>query len=203
LTRGTLYSIYILPDIIGQFIKQFDGIDVALAIENTKHITDKVLECAIDFAFVEGVVNEPDIVIEEFCIDELTIIVPPDHILAQAGIIDAQDLLKEKIIMRESGSGTREIFENVLTAHHVQYSIALELGNTEAIKNAVAAGMGLSCVSERCIKKELTAGSLVKVKLDGIEFIRRLNLIYHRDKDIIPLFCKFIDFARNTINNYK
>ncbi|MGL5514452.1 MAG: LysR family transcriptional regulator, partial [Sporomusa sp.] len=92
LGASTTIGIYILPDIIGQFIKQFDGIDVALAIENTKHITDKVLESAVDFAFVEGVVNEPDIVIEEFCIDELTIIVPPDHTSAQTGIIDAHDL---------------------------------------------------------------------------------------------------------------
>lgn len=149
---STTIGIYILPDIIGKFTKEYKGIDTSIAIENTKLISDMILENSIDFAFVEGPVYNEEIIKENFCNDELVFITSPEHPWSNKDEISIDEIDKEKIIMREMGSGTREVFESYMTANNVNYNIAFELGNTEAIKKAVEAGLGISCISKRCIK---------------------------------------------------
>jgi DNA-binding transcriptional LysR family regulator len=98
--------------------------------------------------------------------------------------------------MREHGSGTREIVENVLNTNGIHYKVDFELGNIEAIKKAVEAGLGISCISKRCIKKEVEDGRLAVIRLKRIRIIRKLNLIYHKDKYLSNLFNEFINFAK-------
>lgn len=192
---STTIGIYLLPDMIGGFVKLYNGIDVAITIDNTKMIVDKILDNSIDLAFVEGPVQQPEIVVNKFCLDRLAVIAPSDHRWAQKGVVPLAELACEKIIMRELGSGTREIFENVLRSHSVPYHTVIELGNTEAIKNAVAAGLGVSCISERCIAQEIKAGRLVSVAVEGVDICRDFYLIYHRDKYLTTLIKEFMGYA--------
>jgi len=203
LGASTTSGIYVLPDIVGQLVKLYPGIDVSIIIENTSQIAELIINNAVDFAFVEGSIHKKNIVIDEFCKDNLTMIVPSGHAWAKAGFIDPKRLIEEKLIMRESGSGTREVFENVLNANQIPYNVTFELGNTEAIKNAVAAGLGISCVSERCIVKELAAGTLEKVELSGIEIKRPFNLIYHQDKCMTERFNTFVEMAWLMVNKHR
>ncbi|MDK2919414.1 MAG: hypothetical protein PWQ37_2147 [Candidatus Petromonas sp.] len=193
---STTIGIYILTDIIGKFTKKHKEVDTSITIENTKIITDMILENKIDFAFVEGPVYSDEIIVEKFCNDELVFITPPDHPWSKLKSIDMKKIAEEKIIMREQGSGTREIVENVLNTNGIHYKVDFELGNIEAIKKAVEAGLGISCISKRCIKKEVEDGRLAVIRLKRIRIIRKLNLIYHKDKYLSNLFNEFINFAK-------
>lgn len=196
---STTIGIYILPHIIGSFTKKYRGIDISIGIENTKLISNMILENMIDFAFVEGPVYNEEIVKEDFCSDELIIITSSEHPWAKKKVISAEDLCKERIIMREKGSGTREVFESYMTANNINYEIAFELGNTEAIKKAVEAGLGVSCISKRCVIEEVKSNRISIVKLREFDIKRRLLLIYHKDKFLSRLFKTFILFAREKI----
>lgn len=194
---STTIGIYILTDVIGRYTRLNTDIDVSIIIENTKNIADLILENKIDFAFVEGPVHAEEIIVEPFCDDELTIITHPSHPWANAQIIDIQEIQSEKFIMRESGSGTREVFEEMLNNNGINLNIGLELGNTEAIKKAVEVGLGVSCLSKRAVQSKVQRGQLAAISLNGIKISRKLNLIYHRDKYLSNLFKHFIEFAKN------
>ncbi|KEI83498.1 LysR family transcriptional regulator [Clostridium botulinum] len=196
---STTIGIYILPDIIGKFTKQYKGIDTSIAIENTKLISDMILDNSIDFAFVEGPVYNEEIIKENFCDDELVFITSPEHPWSNKDEISINEVDREKIIMREIGSGTREVFESYMTANNVNYNIAFELGNTEAIKKAVEAGLGVSCISKRCIKNEINNNTLSWTKLKEFEIKRKLILIYHKDKFLSTLLKTFIKFALKNV----
>ncbi|MCR1934906.1 selenium metabolism-associated LysR family transcriptional regulator [Clostridium tepidum] len=192
---STTIGIYILPDIIGKFSKEYKGIDISIAIENTKLISNMILDNSIDLAFVEGPVYNEEIIKENFCDDELVFITSSEHQWSNKDYISIDEIQKEKIIMREMGSGTREVFESYMTSNNVNYNIAFELGNTEAIKKAVEAGLGISCISKRCIKNELNNNKLSQTKLKEFQIKRNFILIYHKDKFLSKLLKTFIKFA--------
>ncbi len=196
---STTIGIYVLPDIIGCFIKKYKGIDISIAIENTRIIADMIIENKLDFAFVEGPVYDDEILVEKFCDDELVFICHPEHQWAEKKYIDVIDITKEKVIMREVGSGTREVFENLMHSIEGTYNMAFQLGNTEAIKKAVEAGLGVSCISKRCCENELSKGTLAIARLKHKSIIRELSLIYHKDKFVSKLFWEFIKFSKEKV----
>lgn len=202
---STTIGIYILPQIIGEFHQNYrdKDIEISINIENTKIIADMILKNQIDFAFVEGPVFSDEIIEDFFCHDELVFITPPNHPWAQYDEIDLKLLENSKIIMREKGSGTREIFEEALKEFDVKYYVDFELGNTEAIKKAVEANLGVSCISRRCVEKEALDGKIVIRRLKGLRIMREFHLIYHKDKYLSKLFNLFIDFCNSKVGSNK
>jgi DNA-binding transcriptional LysR family regulator len=197
---STTIGIYMLPEIIGSFYQEYKDIEVSIVIENTKIIADMILKNQIDFAFVEGPVFTSEIEEDFFCDDELVLITPPGHRWSQMDEIDLRELENVEFIMREQGSGTREIFEEALKEYEVNYEIKFELGNTEAIKKAVEANLGVSCVSQRCVEKEAMDGSIVVRNIKGLKIMREFHLVHHKDKYFSKLFSLFIDFCRDHVN---
>lgn len=202
---STTIGIYILPQIIGEFHQKYryKDIEISINIVNTKIIADMILKNQIDFAFVEGPVFSDEIIEDFFCLDELVFIIPPNHPWVQYDKIDLKFLENTKIIMREKGSGTREIFEEALKRFDVNYCVDFELGNTEAIKKAVEANLGVSCISRRCVEKEARDGKIVIRRLKGLRIMREFHLIYHKDKYLSKLFNLFIDFCKSKVDNKK
>lgn len=192
---STTIGIYVLPDIIGRFLNRYPGVEFSITIENTKVVEERVLDNAVDFAYVEGPVDSQEVAVEEFCGDELVFITHPRHPWAAAGWVDIPEVSRGKFILREAGSGTREVFERAMREAGVSYKVAFELGNTEAIKKAVEAGLGVSCISLRSVTREVELGKLAVVKLNQMDIKRTFNLIYHRDKYMSALFQAFTQFA--------
>lgn len=192
---STTIGIYILTDIIGKYTKLNKGVDVSIIIENTKNISNLILENKIDFAFIEGPVHSDEIIVKDFCDDELVIITSPEHPWTDKKEICVKEIEKEKIIMRELGSGTREVFEKILISNNIIPTFSLELGNTEAIKKAVEAGLGISCISKRAIQREVEYKKLAIINIKDIKITRKLNLIYHKDKNFSNLYDSFIAYC--------
>ncbi|WP_373898648.1 selenium metabolism-associated LysR family transcriptional regulator [Haloimpatiens sp. FM7315] len=196
---STTIGIYIMPDVIGKFSKKYPDIDISIIVENTENIVKLIEENKLDIAFVEGPVHSDEIRLEKFCEDELVFITNSDHPWTRDKKIVKEDILKEKIIIREKGSGTREVFVDALKKRDIDFKIFMELGHTEAIKKAVEAGIGVSCISKRCVKDEVNYGKLVVAKIDDLRIIRNLYLIDHKDKYISKLIRTFVNFAKEYI----
>lgn len=113
---STTIGIYILPDIIKEFLSEHQGIEISLSVENTINIEKMILENEIDFAYIEGKSCFEEIIKEEIWEDELIFICSPEHNwnkkdVLKRGILKKEDIANEKFIMREPGSGTREVVE--------------------------------------------------------------------------------------------
>jgi len=198
---STTIGIYILPDIIGSFSKIYDNIDISIIIENTENIVKLIEENKIDVAFVEGPPHSDEIEIQKFCDDELVFITSKTHPWVKSKKILQSDIVKEKIILREKGSGTREVFMAALKQKSIDCNIFMELGHTEAIKKAVEAGLGISCISKRCVKDEVNYGKLMISSIEGLKIKRDLYVIHHKDKYISNTISTFWKFAKEKTKN--
>src|SRR3990172_6543578 len=154
---------YLLPTIISAFKKKVPQVNISLVVNNTKTITEKLNAGEIDIALVEGDVSKQRFAVETLLSDELVIIMSPAHPWAERRNIPGIELNKEPIILREEGSGTRQIILKRLEEHGMKLAdlkISLVLGSTEAIKSAVEEGVGVSIVSPLGPPKAVTTGAL-------------------------------------------
>ena len=197
---STTIGIYILPEIIKSFSEKYPDIEISIIIENTTNIKSLILENKVDFAYVEGEIKSEEINKEKIWEDELVFICGNNHKWNNVDKIKSEDLSREKLIMREYGSGSREIIEYYLKSKKIDYNIFLELGNTEAIKRTVAANLGIGCISEKCIEENIKQGNLNCFRLEERKIKRDLLLITHKDKFISNNMNEFISFSKE---NYK
>ena len=110
------------------------------------------------------------------------------------------DLNGKDFIVREKGSGTRELFETLMAVNEITWNPIWICNNTEAIKNAVASGMGISVISRMTVQKEVDSGQLFVVEIDGIHFERKFNIVYHKNKFISDVMESFINTCRIKYN---
>ncbi|WP_300349520.1 LysR family transcriptional regulator [Clostridium sp.] len=181
---STTIGIYILPEIIKEFNELYKNIEISLIIENTQIIEKLIMENKVDIALVEGYVTSTELEVQSVGKDELVFIANPKNTIFLKDEITLDDLEKEKFIMRELGSGTREIVENYLKNNGCNYNIHMELGNTEAIVRIVESGLGIACVSFKAIGDRINNGSIKDIKIQNVKVSRDLYLIYHKDKFI-------------------
>jgi DNA-binding transcriptional LysR family regulator len=173
---------YLLPGLVADFHRQTPQVEVFTRVDNTNVIEKNLLEDKLDLGMVEGPVNSPHIVEEFFCDDDLVFIASPQHPLAQSGKRTVLDLAGQAFIVREAGSGTQAIFEQAMRAAGINWKTAGVCNNNEAIKQAVAANLGLAMVSKIAVTAEVLQGKIVLLEVAGMSIKRKFNLIYHRQK---------------------
>lgn len=173
---------YLLPRLIGQFRASHPGSRIELDVGNTQKVIEAVLHFEIDVGFVEGPCMDPDIEPLFWRADELAICATPDHPLAQPGAATAEALRAADWILRERGSGTREVVEQLLTSQLGDIRLAMELGGTEAIKRAVESGMGISCLPTIALSGAVERGNLVALDTPFLHLTRALHIVLHRQK---------------------
>ena len=177
---STTIGNYILPAVIADFKHTHPKIKINVFIGNTKRVLELLNSGTIDFGFVEGEVSKQKMKADPIIPDELTMIVPPMHQWAKKKVVSILEVTKEPFILREEGSGTRQMIEKFLAGHGINVSdmrIALVLGSTEAIKEAVENGMGVSIVSKWAARKEAKYGSLKLVTPKEEKILRTFSLI--------------------------
>jgi len=201
LTIGASSTIgnYLMPAVISGFKKRFPAVKVHLIIGNTKTIVDLLNSASIDVGFVEGEVIKQKLTTEKFLIDEMVLIIPPQHPWANRASISIMELPKEHFIMREEGSGTRQMIEKYLTKYGISsqnIKIALIMGSTESIKSAVEEGLGVSIVSKWATKKEVHYKTLKTVTFREAKFEREFSLLRRKIKGSTYTLDTFLGFLR-------
>ncbi|MFD4818717.1 LysR substrate-binding domain-containing protein [Peribacillus butanolivorans] len=170
---------YLLPSLLGKFKKQQPDVKVTLTIKNTPRVLEDLSNDVIDLALVEGLVENTDFIVEKFADDELILVCPSDHPWKDRKEIQLEELGNERMIWRESISGTRLIVENMLREHGVLEKIEsyMEIGSTQAIKSAVESGLGISILPRLTVARELDQGFLREVGISRIDITRNLWLV--------------------------
>lgn len=117
-------------------------------------------------------------------LDELALIVPPGHAWARRARLDLSALARERLLMREEGSATRQVTERALEQADIKIGRVLVLDHTEAIKQAVMAGLGVALVSIYAVRGELETGRLVRVRLRGLDIQRHFHVIHNEARTL-------------------
>jgi DNA-binding transcriptional LysR family regulator len=177
-TPGT----YLLPQVIRRYQDRFPQVAVALEIGATARIQERVLRGELDLGVVGAGADDPHLAIEPWLDDELVIVAAPSHPLARMGGVNARGLLEHRVILREQGSATRDTVERALRDAGLMLTPAMELGSSEAIKEAVAAGLGVAILSQMAVRVDIDAGRLVMIPTPDLVIRRRFYVAVHRQK---------------------
>lgn len=186
---------YILPELVTQFKKINPQIDIKVHEENTEKIEKMILHDEIDIGLVEGEISNPDILKNPFMNDELILICGCDHRFSKCHYVEPNELVKEKFIIREKGSGTRRTFENKMLEKQLTWEATWICNNTDTIKMAVSHGLGVSVISRCACINELSSGVLYEIPVKDICFERQFKIIYHKNKYLTETIQRFIDLC--------
>ncbi|PKL51392.1 MAG: LysR family transcriptional regulator, partial [Nitrospira bacterium HGW-Nitrospira-1] len=174
---------YLLPGVIADFKKTHSKINICLLVGNTKRIVELLNSGNIDLGLVEGEVTRQKMQVDKLITDELLLVVPAHHPWARKKEVSISELTKEPFILREGGSGTRQMIEKFLCSYGVSIQdlkISMLLGSTEAIKAAVENGLGVSIISRWSARKEIKYGTLCLLRIKGQKMARELSLITNK-----------------------
>ncbi len=188
---------YLMPPIICSYMTNYPDVKVALKEGNTKTIVNLIKEGELDVGFIEGIVNDADIIKEIVGVDEL-IVVTTDQALSEECFIDT--LQDKKWVLREEGSGTREVFLDYVKDKVEHINVFLELGHTESIKSLLLNHQCLTCISKISVKNEIKNKKLIHIPLKNFECKRNFYMIYHKDKYRSELFEKFVYFTKSMMS---
>tara|TARA_B100000700_G_scaffold45221_1_gene47238 strand:+ start:31754 stop:32680 length:927 start_codon:yes stop_codon:yes gene_type:complete len=200
--RGTLtvsasatIGTYLLPPLAGVFGERHPGADLRLRLRNSGEVMTDLLRFEADLGLIEGQCHEPGLASETWCDDQLLVVASPRHSLAVRQDLDGEALAEARWILREQGSGTREVFEAAMApvlqaAPSHRLRVRMELGQHEAIKQAVKAGLGLGCLSRLSVVGELERGELVALSTP-LSLVRSFSLVWHPERYRSPLWQAF------------
>jgi len=186
---------YLMPSIICSYMSSYPDVKITLKEGNTQDIAKMIQEGSIDIGFVEGFVSGSDIIKEKIGVDELLIVTENEEIANRSpAFID--ELSQMRWVLREEGSGTREVFLDYIKEKVDDLNIFLELGHTESIKSILKNRECLTCISKISVDKELQEGKLFQVPVKNFECKRDFLMIHHKDKYHSSLFEKFVFFSK-------
>lgn len=189
LRRGTLtigasttIGNYLLPKVCAEFGARFPGVALRLEINNTATTQKLLLENAVDLALIEGFVEAPNLSGESFGEDEIAAVASANHVLANHDSLDLARLVQSPFVLREAGSGTRDIIERTLVARGLPCLPAMTLGHSEAIKRALESGEVWAFLSRLTVEREVAAGSLKVLRVTDWQVTRSLQRLKLRGK---------------------
>ena len=187
---------YILPWVIGQFRERYPDIEVSLSISNTQATLDRISSREIDLGMVGAPVSLEGLASFPYVDDEIVIVASPGHPLAGKQTVSLAELADQPFIFREPGSATRRTAETCISGHGLSVKVEMELGSNEAIKRAVAAGLGLGAVSKFGAAPDIAGGFITALPVEGWECRRPLTVVHRREKQLPPAQRVFVRFLR-------
>lgn len=170
---------YLVGELLGAFVRRHPGVSLSVSVENTRTTVAGVLEHRIDVGCVEGPVNHPEIDTLPWRNDDLQVCAAPDHPLVHRRRLRPADFADAAWILREPGSAMRTQSETLM-ASLPPGRILLELGQVEAIKQAVIAGLGIACLPGAATVDAVATGRLAVLDTPFLALQRRLSLILHK-----------------------
>lgn len=191
-----------LPGYVKAFSEVCPGIDVRVTIEQSERLEQKILANELDFALIEGVVHDSRIVSEAYMEDRLSVICAADQGWTQGQIISVEDFQKQRFLLREKGSGTREVFDRVTAQAGIHIVPVWEAMSTTALVNATINGLGISVLPHRMILSAWRQGLIYTVQVEGLSFSRNFHIIRHKDKFLTASAERFIALCRDYETNF-
>ncbi|WP_123039949.1 LysR family transcriptional regulator [Cohnella candidum] len=167
---------YVLPRLLGSFLSRHPELAVSMKVMNTTEIIDAIQHQGLDFGLIEAPCDTPGIHAEAVMADELVLVAPAGHPFAERESVELAEVLTQPLVLREKGSGTRQVVEDEIFRHGVKETdlkVVSDFGSTAAIKSAVEAGLGLAVLSVWTIKHEAALGVLKPIRIRDVSFRRQ------------------------------
>ena len=182
---STTIGSYLLPGLLARYQQAWPSVAVDVHIGNTREVALWVARLDVDMGLIEGPCHESELLVQVWQEDELVVVCAAKHPLREQGErlrVSVKDLRQARGLLREPGSGTREAVEHALLPHLNHFNSEMQLGSTEAIKQAAAEGLGLACLSLCAVQDLITLGRLVVLNTTLPRLKRHFYLIRHRHK---------------------
>jgi DNA-binding transcriptional LysR family regulator len=199
---STIPGGYILPGIVGNFVKNYPEVSISLIIGDTEKIIGDILSGELALGMVGAQTGYKNLFQEKLVDDEMCLVVPAEHPWAEKNHINLKKLLKEPFISRERGSGTLKSIQHSLDRKGCKIedlNIILEMGSTEAVIQGIKSKVGVSILSTLAVFEALQAGSLKALSIDGLQLKRGFYLTKHKYRSLSPLSQAFIEFLRKEL----
>ncbi len=191
---------HVLPKLISNYHHKYAQTEIEVFEDNTEKIEKLILNDEIDIGIVEGEILSLDIQKFAFMEDELVLICAVNHRFAESQTVEPHELEQEKFIVREKGSGTRKLFEEIMAANRLMWNPIWTCNNADTIKMAVREGLGISVISWRTVSDEVASGFLCQTRVGGIQFKRQFKIIYHKNKYITKSMEQFINQCISSVD---
>ena len=199
IAASTTIGNWVLPKVIASYRREQEDARIAVEIGNTSQVAQAVAHYEVDVGFIEGPTQEPHIHLQPWREDELVIVASPRHPLARGATrgksqraLPLTALAEATWLLREPGSGTREVVERALQPQIHRVRADIELGSSEAIVQAAAEGVGLACVSRFVAADMVKLGRLVVLRTALPPVRRPLYLVQHERRYVSPTLERFI-----------
>jgi len=173
---------YFIPRLLGPFCQLYPGIEISLQVTNHEKILERMVNNMDDLYIMSQVPENLDVICEPFLDNPLVVFAPVNHPLAKERNIPIESLTNEPFIMREPGSGTRRAVQQLFDEHRVKVKVKLELGSNEAIKQAIAGGLGISVLSRHTLMPDSSEFSILDVQHFPIK--RTWYMVYPSGKQL-------------------
>jgi len=195
---STTVGTYLLPPLLAAFRKEHPGIDVGIFVGNAEQVEKRLVDGEVGIAVFAGMPKAPQLESEPILEDRVVLITPPDHPLAAEKAISPDRLTGERFLLREPGSSTRDLQEEALRSWGLEDASQAEIWGPETIKQAAAAGLGISLVSEHCVEAELADRRLAVLDVTPAPEPRPIVLAHRRDRLLGPAEQEFIKLLKTT-----
>lgn len=196
---STIPGGYILPQIIGSFIKKYPEVTVALEIGDTEDIVKAIREGQIEIGLVGARYNDKNLIQEEVIKDGMCLVIPSDHPWKGRKSVTLDMLKDEPFIAREQGSGTLKSLSRSLLDAGIESTalrIVATMGNTAAVRQGVKSGIGVSILSTKAVEDDLKYGNLLALDVEGVDLSRFFYLTMHKSRTLSPLCQSFAEVIR-------
>jgi DNA-binding transcriptional LysR family regulator len=199
IAASTIPGTYFLPRLIATFKADHPGVRLTLRISDSAEVARDVLDGSAEAGVIGSPSNDRRLLSEELFADELVLAVSPDHPWAEKPKVDVHELEGQPFIMRESGSGTRAVMTRILQGKGfdiTRLNIVAEMGSTEAVRQGVKEGIGISFLSRKAVEEHLDCGLLSIVEVSDFRFKRPLFLVRRKNRKESPACLAFLEYLR-------
>lgn len=198
---STIPATYILPHVVSSFKKQHADTRIFIKTEDSEEVLNMVLDREVEIGCIGKEPLDRKLKAEPIWSDRLVLVVPRLHPWVRRGLIDLSELMNEPFVLREKGSATRDVFEKYLKEKKStgisQFNICAEFGSSEAIKEAIMAGLGVSVLSIHAVRRELASKTLFEIPIVACRIERRFYLIYLKQFEFRRHHQTFVDFLKD------
>lgn len=181
----------LLPALLKQLREEAPQADFQAVVRNTRDLESMLLKNQLDCALLEGAIHFPELVEIPFRQDSLVLVCGRDHPFYRVPLSGLSSLQDQPFLVREPGSGTRELFESVMASEEINWKIGWECGDSSSLIQAAEAGFGIGVISRALVQDQLKKGALYQLSLPENTFRRTFRLVHHKNKYITPLMKKF------------
>jgi LysR family transcriptional regulator, low CO2-responsive transcriptional regulator len=188
---------YVIPRLLGPFCQRYPGVDISLKVTNHEGVLERMADNLDDLYIVSQPPDHLDINLYSFIENPLVVLAQCNHPLVNEKKISLKRLAEEPFIMREPGSGTRQAVQHLFDKHNIPISVRLEIGSNEAIKQAIAGGLGVSALSLHSLALEGTTGQLAILDVEEFPILRQWYVIYPAGKQLSVVAKAFFEYLQN------